>query len=156
MDDVKQGYRTGRAVVGAATLAGWLVAVAGTVVAGVGLVSVLRADDAFSAMPQMAAISAGLGLALWGVVAVALAQSIRANFDTADMTREMLTLARRRPPTAAAVMAASPPGPTPAVAPRPALDARPTLARPRDGGGKVHPIFSARPPRQPAGDHPET
>lgn len=151
MGEFTRSYGAGRAVVGLAALAGWCAAAVGLVVAAAGALSFLGADDRLLAVAQLGTLSAGLGLAVLGIVAVAAAQHMRATFDIADMTREMLSLARRRsdPPEAPAARERPVLPPLTGGAKAPARDAAgPTLsARPRDVGAKVHPIFSARPPR---------
>lgn len=159
MSTFERSYGKGRGLVGVVAFAGWVVALVGLAVAVMGLVSLLGAADRPGAMAQFTAIAAGLGAALVGLVGVAAAQHMRATFDIADMTREMLVLARRRPAVPASVQAIVPAAS--GASARPVLppltggsraplraEAEPAIPpRPQGAGGKVHPIFSARPPR---------
>ncbi len=142
MEGFERHYGTGRAVLALAAWIGWLVAALGLIVAGVGAFGVLASDAPLAAAAPLAAMAAGAGVLLIGILGVAAAQHMRATFDTADMTRELLALARL-PRTAFS----APEAPPPLRATAPAAPHRPRLAGPTTGGGKVHPIFSARPPR---------
>lgn len=164
MSEFEHSYRTGRSVLGLVVLVGWIVALLGVVVLGAGGFAVLRSATPLQAVAPLAAMAAGAGAMLVGFIGVASAQHMRATFDIADMTREMLTLARRRPATPArppAPPAAADPEAAPPMPPRlrarqeegdaspPTFSAptRPAVARAKGGDGKVHPIFSAKPPR---------
>lgn len=107
MAEFERNYRAGRSVVGLVSIFGWCVVLLGAMVAGVALVSLLRSGDALSAMAQLMAIAVGAGVALAGLVAVAAAQHMAATFDVADISREMLSLARRRPTPAVPAVGAS-------------------------------------------------
>ena len=152
MSEFERSYGTGRAVVRLAAVAGWAVALVGLIVAVLAVVQLVGAQDRLGAAGPLAALSAGLGTALVGLVSVAAAQHMRATFDIADMTRELLAQARKGRAAGAPAMAASErpvlPSLTAGGGPAGRGEAAPKLsAKPRDAGAKVHPIFSARPPR---------
>lgn len=165
--------------------------------------------DAVTMLSRVVATLPGLGLALFGLFSVMMAAQTRAAIDSADIAREMLALARRRPisllaavpplgesgeerslafsgaaagddaagtdevprhaapPRTTRFAAAPTPPPRPEPPAPPPADARKETAgkeiraepvfaassrpKPAPGSkpapGKVHPIFSARPPR---------
>lgn len=161
MADFKQTYRTGRSVLHIVAYVGWCVAGVGLVVSAAGVFNLLAASDGVAAL-NLVTIASGLTTFLVGLGGIALAQGMQAGFDTADMTREMLTLARTSnagnaaplSPQLTNLMAASPSDssltlsterpPRGDAAPRP----EPTLRMvPKTRAAPTpHPIFSAKPP----------
>lgn len=162
MADFKRTYRTGRGVLHVVAYFGWAVAAVGLFVFGVGFLALLGAEARFSAAPELVTIASGLVTLLAGLGGVAAAQGMQAGFDTADMTREMLTLARRSAERGAALRAPQVARITeePGVDDTPPMPANPRLraeAAPRPepllktvpktrAAPRPHPIFSAKPP----------
>ncbi len=140
MADFKRTYRTGRSLLLVLASIAWGIAALGVAVVLVAFISLWR-SAAGPTGDEPKTIAAGLLLLLGGLCAVGIFQAVRATFDTADMTREMLQIARRTAParTAPAMipdhtrteprLTGTPPEPSPSRAPRP------------------HPLFRARPPR---------
>lgn len=162
MADFKQTYRTGRSVLHIVAYFGWCVAAVGLVVFGAGVSALLSGTGLVGGALNLVTIASGLTTLLVGLGGVGAAQGMQAGFDTADMTREMLSLARKS--------SAEIPAPrSPKVATLPVestADGRPTLsgnrplrteAAPRPepalrmvpktrAAPTAHPIFSAKPP----------
>ena len=164
MSDATRKDRVGRGVATLFAVGGWMI-----FAVGIGLAT-LGAVGAEGVAARIVAAAPGLGLGLFGLFSVLVAIQTRAALDTADMTAEMLRLAQKahhapaRPVSAGAVPAVEPParaaapelpslsrpasGPVKPVTDPPVFGPRLTApTRPAASGPKVHPIFSARPPR---------
>lgn len=162
MTKFARSYPTGRRVTALVAVIGWLVAVSGVVVIALGGLALLGAAEAG---PQVVTIATGLAILLAGLLGVAGAQHMRAGFDVADMTREMLAIARRgairapaetpprKPVAVEPLVAATGDAPAPPAPPRPRLagSPKPVRTEPRLGGASrsgegARTIFSAKPP----------
>lgn len=147
------------------TVGGWGIAILG---AGMAAYGAYAADDMTA---RVGALLPGLAVAVFGIFSVLIAVQTRAALETAEMTREMLVLVRRqtgslpsRPPAEGPIRQAN----RDVVAPEPEQPSRPgdgamsgtsgkaapivasRLGPPPKSGAvarKVHPIFTARPPR---------
>ena len=195
MTDFKKSYPAGRMIARLFAQVGWAITLVGVLLAVTGGVigavpGTGGAEGPVGTIARVAATMPGLGLALFGLFSVMMAAQTRATIDSADIAREMLALARRRPagvsaaplpvtapreaeapvPVEAAAEAEDdipdmPAATRPRFAAAPRAEARPEVARPvakeegraepvfvsapkaKPAPGKIHPIFSARPPR---------
>ena len=166
MSDATRKDRAGLGVATLFAVGGWMISAV-----GIGLAT-LDAVGAEGVAARIVAAAPGLGLGIFGLFSVLVAIQTRAALDTADMTAEMLRLAQKahhapaRPVSAGAMPAIEPPARRPAAPELPSLsraasgpvkpvtDPPPIFGprltaptRPAASGPKVHPIFSARPPR---------
>jgi len=85
-------YRFGSFLAGLVSLSGWLIAAAGVAATPVQLV-LGRPEIGFGTGGVLAV---GLGLAALGLVAVTLGQAVRALFDQANATRELVAIERAK------------------------------------------------------------
>ncbi|MCK0168625.1 hypothetical protein MWU52_13785 [Jannaschia sp. S6380] len=157
MAEFRKTGRVGRTVAAILAYAGWAVVAVGLLLALAGALTGATPGAGAPAagagpIARVAAAALGAGIALIGLFAVMMAAQTRAALDTADLTRELLSLTRRRQDPRPAA---------PVVSPKPVPDAaaddvppmppspRPRLAATEDKPGRkrVHPIFSARPPK---------
>ncbi|SFJ66584.1 hypothetical protein [Jannaschia pohangensis] len=166
----KKTYPAGRSIASLFAKVGWGIVLIGVLLA---LAGALRGAtpgtavpvDAVSIVARIAAMGVGLGVMLFGLFSVMMAAQTRAAMDTADMTREMLGLARKRPadnarpaaPVAVAEprpIAAAKPDPVAVAEEEPILDdvpPMPTILRPRPvtlSATKAEPV--AAPKAEPA------
>ncbi len=200
MSEFTKTQPAGRMIARLFAQVGWAIVLLGVALAAVAALlgrfpGAEAASDPVSILARVLAALPGIGVALFGLFCVLMAAQTRAVIDSADIAREMLVLARRRP---ISLLAAIPPlgeverapsarvpplrgnlqgedgsagDAAPARAPAvaaPVAAARSEQAAERTGEarkepraepifatrsrvkpapGKVHPIFSARPPR---------
>jgi len=102
MSDFKKTYPLGRSISVLFSNIGWGLAAIGLLLAisGFALGATPGSGGAtgeVSLTARIAASALGLGIIAFGLMSLLLAVQSRAAMDTADMTREMLMLARRRP-----------------------------------------------------------
>ncbi|MGC1260755.1 MAG: hypothetical protein WA873_08830 [Jannaschia helgolandensis] len=102
MSDFKKTYPLGRSISVLFSNIGWGLAAIGLLlaIAGFALGATPGSGGAtgeVSLTARIAASALGLGIIAFGLMSLLLAVQSRAAMDTADMTREMLMLARRRP-----------------------------------------------------------
>ncbi|MEM7491675.1 MAG: hypothetical protein AAF390_21365 [Pseudomonadota bacterium] len=148
-------YRGGRAIAAVLDKLGWLAALTGLGLAGYAVATAAGVDP----VARIATGLPGTVLAIVGLAAVTIAQLTRVGIDTAVALRELVDLTRKRPQADPAARSAlreaalhAPPPAADALAPAliaPMSDDAPKLAarRPVRKDAKIHPIFSARPPR---------
>ncbi len=99
----ERSYTTTRIIFSIVEFAGWFAIIAGVILAIIGFSSAGMLDGLFTQntgrspiIVNLLATLPGFGIALAGLMSIAYAQSCRAHVDTAEMTRELLTLARNQ------------------------------------------------------------
>jgi hypothetical protein len=98
----ERDYGTARAVHSFVEILGWITVAFGAIfalagMAGGGVIGLFGGDPGVAG--RMLAALPGIAIAMGGLIEVALVQTARAGVDTAEMTRELLRLARREATT---------------------------------------------------------
>lgn len=146
MQKFQKHYRAGRGLLALMFCVGLGVGLVGLTVLGFALISLTRSASGPSGS-EWAMIAAGVIMVLAGLCTMGFSQGVRATFDTADMTGELLRLARNRAETPHFRR----------VDPSPVLGAAPDLRRTEPNlrstpgvekalPARRNPIFKARPP----------
>ncbi len=86
MASYERSYETARTVFSILEFAGWIFV-------GIGVIAVLG-SSANGGVGGIFGVMFGIGMVIVGLISVAFVQSSRANVDTAEMTRDLLSIAR--------------------------------------------------------------